>query len=92
MIAKKNASDEQWKTQRQAERDNATDMQDMGVARIVSLPEAYANVHLEVQGDNPYYSPRQHRPWPCYKNQSSDPVRHPGEVEDPGQERQGRGR
>ena len=56
MIAKKNASDEQWKTQRQAERDNATDMQDMGVARIVSLPEAYAK-YLEVQGDNPYYSP-----------------------------------
>ena len=42
MIARKNASDEQWKIQRQAERDNATDMQDMGVARIGSLPEAYA--------------------------------------------------
>lgn len=56
MIARKNASDEQWKIQRQAERDNAAEMQDMGVARIVSLPEVYAR-YLEVQGDNPYYSP-----------------------------------
>ena len=49
-------SDEQWKLQRQADRDNATAMQDSGIVEIASNPEMYLR-YLELQGDNPHYSP-----------------------------------
>lgn len=55
IITRKTESDTQWKEQRQAERENAVAMQDMGAVEITSNPEAYAR-YLEMQGDNPTYS------------------------------------
>ncbi len=55
IIARKNQNDEQWKAQKQAERENAAAMQDAGMEEISSNPDAYAR-YLEIQGDNPLYS------------------------------------
>lgn len=55
IIARKNQNDEQWKAQKQAERENAAAMQDAGMEEISSSPEAYAR-YLEIQGENPLYS------------------------------------
>lgn len=55
MIQQKNLSDDQWKAERQAERENMVSMQDAGVNEIVSSPQAY-EVYLEIQGNNPTYS------------------------------------
>lgn len=49
IIARKNQNDEQWKAQKQAERENAAAMQDAGMEEISSSPEAYAR-YLEIQG------------------------------------------
>lgn len=56
IVSRKSENDEQWKAQRQAERENALAMQDAGVTEITDNPEAYAQ-YLEMQGDNPTYSP-----------------------------------
>ena len=55
IIVRKNQNDEQWKAQKQAERENAAAMQDAGMEEISSNPDAYAR-YLEIQGDNPLYS------------------------------------
>lgn len=55
IVSRKTEKDTQWKAQRQAERENATAMQDAGITEITSSPEAYAK-YLEMQGDNPSYS------------------------------------
>ena len=55
IIVLKNHNDEQWKAQKQAERENAAAMQDAGMEEISSNPDAYAR-YLEIQGDNPLYS------------------------------------
>lgn len=41
LIQQKNHSDDQWKAERQAERENMVAMQDSGVNEIVSSPQAY---------------------------------------------------
>ena len=56
IINKKNEADEQWKAQKQAERDNASAMQDAAVVEVTQNPEMYAKF-LDMQGDNPTYSP-----------------------------------
>lgn len=56
LIERKSHNDEQWKAQKQAERENAVAMQDAGMAEIGSNPEAYAQ-YLDLQGANPAYSP-----------------------------------
>ena len=55
IITSKNASDTQWKTQQQADRDSVTEMQDQGIEMIVSDPDQYIR-YLTMQGDNPTYS------------------------------------
>ena len=55
IIARKNQNYEQWKAQKQAERENAAAMQDAGMEEISSNPDAYVR-YLEIQGDNPSYS------------------------------------
>ena len=55
IITRKNASDTQWKTQQQADRDSVTEMQDQGIDMIVSDPDQYIR-YLTMQGDNPTYS------------------------------------
>lgn len=55
IISSKNASDTQWKTQQQADRDSVTEMQDQGIEMIVSDPDQYIR-YLTMQGDNPTYS------------------------------------
>ena len=55
IITSKNASDTQWKTQQQADRDSVTEMQDQGIDMIVSDPDQYIR-YLTMQGDNPTYS------------------------------------
>lgn len=56
IITRKNEADEQWKAQKQAERDNAAAMQDAAVVEVTQNPEMYAKF-LDRQGDNPTYSP-----------------------------------
>lgn len=56
IINKKNEADEQWKAQKQAERDNASAMQDAAVVEVTQNPDMYAKF-LDMQGDNPTYSP-----------------------------------
>ena len=55
IITSKNASDIQWKTQQQADRNSVTEMQDRGMEMIVSDPDQYIR-YLTMQGDNPTYS------------------------------------
>ncbi len=55
IVSQKTQSDTQWKLERQAERENASAMQDAGVTEISDNPEAYAR-YLDMQGDNPTYS------------------------------------
>lgn len=56
IIEQKNAADEAWKQQKQAERENASAMQDAAVIEVTQNPEQYAKF-LDMQGDNPTYSP-----------------------------------
>lgn len=56
IITRKNIADEQWKAQKQAERENASAMQDAAVIEVTQNPEQYARF-LDMQGDNPTYSP-----------------------------------
>ncbi len=56
LVSRKNAADNQWRADRQAERDNVTAMQDAGIAELTSNPEKHAQ-YLDLQGDNPDYSP-----------------------------------
>ncbi|MGN1306306.1 MAG: hypothetical protein ACI4V3_01400, partial [Faecousia sp.] len=56
IINKKNEADKQWKAQKQAERENASAMQDAAVVEVTQNPEMYARF-LDMQGDNPTYSP-----------------------------------
>ena len=56
LINEKNAADDQWRAARQAERENVTAIQDAGVTQITTDPAAYAR-YLNMQGDNPTYSP-----------------------------------
>lgn len=56
IIAQKGQNDEQWKAQKQAERENAIAMQDAGMTEIGSNPAAYVR-YLDVQAVNPLYSP-----------------------------------
>lgn len=55
IVTKKNQKDQEWKVQRQADRDNAVAMQDAGIVQIVTDPEMYRR-YLQMQGDNPMYS------------------------------------
>jgi hypothetical protein len=55
IVSQKTQSDTQWKLERQAERENASSMQDAGITEITSNSEAYAR-YLDMQGDNPTYS------------------------------------
>ena len=56
MVAQKSANDQQWKAQRQAEREYASAMQDSVITEITNDPVLYG-LYLQVQGDNPTYSP-----------------------------------
>lgn len=56
LIERKSHNDEQWKAQKQAERENAVAIQDAGMTEIAVNPEAYAR-YLDLQGSNPMYSP-----------------------------------
>ena len=55
IIANKSRSDEEWKAQRQAEREDTIAMREAAVTEITSQPELYAK-YLDMQGDNPTYS------------------------------------
>lgn len=55
IVSRKQSRDEEWKAQRQADRDNAVAMQDTAVSQIAQSPEAYA-AYLDCQGDNLMYS------------------------------------
>lgn len=55
IVADKTEADSTWKERRNAERDNATTMQDEGVMEITSNPAEYDR-YLMMQGDNPNYS------------------------------------
>ena len=55
IIAQKSQNDEQWRVQKQSERENAVAMQDAGIVEITSNPDYYAR-YLQLQGDNPSYS------------------------------------
>lgn len=55
IVSRKQSRDEEWKAQRQADRDNAVAMQDTAVSQIAQRPEAYA-AYLDCQGDNLMYS------------------------------------
>lgn len=55
IVSRKQSRDEEWKAQRQADRDNAVAMQDTAVSQIAQSPEAYA-AYLDCQGDNLIYS------------------------------------
>lgn len=56
IIFDKAKSDQEWKTQRQAERNGAVALRDAAVTEITSNPQQYAR-YLDMQGDNPTYSP-----------------------------------
>lgn len=56
MINRKTAADEQWKAQRQADRENAAAIQNAAMTEVTRDPEKYAH-YLDMQGDNPTYSP-----------------------------------
>lgn len=55
IVSRKQSRDEEWKAQRQADRDNVVAMQDTAVSQIAQSPEAYA-AYLDCQGDNLMYS------------------------------------
>lgn len=55
IISEKSASDSRWKQERQMERENFTDMQNVGIDEITKSQQAYAH-YLDLQGDNPTYS------------------------------------
>ena len=55
LISDKAAADNQWREQRQAEREAASSLRDTSVAEITADPELFAR-YLDVQGDNPTYS------------------------------------
>lgn len=55
IVSRKQSRDEEWKAQRQADRDNAVAMQDTAVSQIAQRPEAYA-AYPDCQGDNLMYS------------------------------------
>lgn len=55
IVARKTQNDQEWKAQRESERENLVAMQDAGVMEIASNPDAYAR-YLQTQGDNPMYS------------------------------------
>ena len=55
IVARKTQNDQEWKAQRESERENLVAMQDAGIMEIASNPDAYAR-YLQTQGDNPMYS------------------------------------
>lgn len=55
LISDKTAADTQWREQRQAEREAASNLRDESVAEIAADPEVFAR-YLDMQGDNPTYS------------------------------------
>ena len=55
IVSRKTQNDQEWKAQRQADRENLVALQDAGVMAIASDPDAYAR-YLQTQGDNPMYS------------------------------------
>ena len=55
IIAEKSQQDNQWRAEKQADRENTIAMQDAGVEEITSNPELYVK-YLDMQGDNPTYS------------------------------------
>ncbi len=55
IISAKTANDENWKLQRQAERDNTVGMRDAGILDVTSNPAMYGQ-YLDLQGSNPSYS------------------------------------
>lgn len=55
IVARKTQNDQEWKAQRESERENLMAMQDAGIMEISSNPDAYAR-YLQTQGDNPMYS------------------------------------
>ena len=56
IISAKNENDENWKQQRQADRDYVAETRDGGINMVTSNPELY-NQYLQLQGDNLSYSP-----------------------------------
>jgi hypothetical protein len=46
IVSQKTQSDTQWKLERQAERENASSMQDAGITEITSNPESYALIWI----------------------------------------------
>lgn len=55
IINAKTQNDENWKLQRQAERENVIALRDGGIELVTSDPKVYLD-YLRVQGDNPSYS------------------------------------
>lgn len=55
IISEKTTSDNQWRAQRLAERENTTSLQDAGISEITTDPAQYAR-YLDLQGDNLSYS------------------------------------
>lgn len=55
IISTKTANDENWKLQRQAERDSTVALRDAGITDVTSDPALYGQ-YLTLQGDNPSYS------------------------------------
>ena len=55
IVSRKTQNDQEWKAQRESERENLVAMQNAGVMEIAGNPDAYAR-YLQTQGDNPMYS------------------------------------
>lgn len=55
IINAKQVNDENWKAQRQADRDNTVAIRDAGIVDVTSNPARYGQ-YLTLQGDNPTYS------------------------------------
>ena len=65
IIAEKSQQDNQWRAEKQADRENTIAMQDAGVEEITSSPELYVK-YLDMQGDNPHTA-RAISPWSCFR-------------------------
>lgn len=55
IISAKTENDQNWRDQRQAERDNTVAIRDGGIAVVATDPDTYGK-YLILQGDNPTYS------------------------------------
>lgn len=55
LISNKTAMDNQWREERQADKETASALRDASVTQIMEAPEKFAR-YLTMQGDNPSYS------------------------------------